>query len=132
VLRGGPVEIAGDGTPYRSYLYAADLAIWLWTLLVRGQSARIYNVGSGDAVTIAELARLVVENTIATTKIHIARQPAAGTPPARYVPAVNRAREELNLRPIVPLDEQIRRMFEWNRQQSVDVHSPLAYEGRTQ
>ena len=55
-LGGEAIEIAGDGTPYRSYLYAADLAIWLWTLLVRGKTAQPYNVGLGDEINIADLA----------------------------------------------------------------------------
>jgi dTDP-glucose 4,6-dehydratase len=115
VLAGGPVRIAGDGTPYRSYLYAADLAIWLWTLLVRGQSARPYNVGSGEDLTIADLARAVVANTAPETRIEIARQPVPHAPASRYVPSVERACIELGLTPRISLDEAIRRMYQWNR-----------------
>jgi dTDP-glucose 4,6-dehydratase len=113
VLAGGPVRIEGDGTPYRSYLYAADLAIWLWTLLVRGESGRAYNVGSAHAVTIADLARTVAAVTVQETPVEIAQTPLPGAGAQRYVPSVERAERELGLRPIIPLEDGIRRMYEW-------------------
>jgi len=114
-VKGQSIRIAGDGTPRRSYLYAADLAIWLWTILLRGQPARPYNVGSDTEVSIAGLADLVVRNGAPGTRIEIAQSPRPGAPAARYVPCVDRAREELGLRANVPLDEAIRRMFDWCR-----------------
>jgi len=115
VLAGGSIRIQGDGTPYRSYLYAADLAAWLWTLMVRGEPFRPYNVGSGDGLTIAELAGVVAEATVPGTPIEIAKRPVSGAPAIRYVPSVERAERELGLRPVVTLKEGVRRMYEWAR-----------------
>jgi dTDP-glucose 4,6-dehydratase len=113
-MAGGPVEIGGDGTPYRSYLYAADLAVWLWTLLLRGESGTPYNVGSDQDVTIAELARRVVDVVAPGAEIHIAQQPVPGALALRYVPATDRA-AGLGLRPWISLEEGIRRTCEWHR-----------------
>jgi len=107
-MQGGPIRIAGDGTPYRSYLYAADLALWLWTILLKGESCRPYNVGSGEAITISELAKMM------GCEVEIARQPVPGAAPARYVPSVERAEKELGLRPLVGLEEGIRRTRAWH------------------
>jgi dTDP-glucose 4,6-dehydratase len=115
VLGEGPIRIAGDGTPYRSYLYGADLAIWLWHLLVRAETARPYNVGSSEPISIADLARVVADVVSPAAAVEIAEQPKPGVPPSRYVPSVKRAESEFGLRPLIPLDEQIRRMYEWNR-----------------
>jgi nucleoside-diphosphate-sugar epimerase len=114
-LAGGPIRVSGDGTPYRSYLYAADLAIWLWTILLRGQSMRPYNVGSAEALTIQELADLVARALGPELQVEVAHQPIAGMPAERYVPDVTRAEVELGLRTMVPLADGIRRTVEWHR-----------------
>ena len=115
VLRGEPVRISGDGTPFRSYLYAADLAIWLWTMLLKGEAGRAYNVGSPAAVSIAKLAETVVRNTRPDTPILIAGAPQQDVVPQRYIPSVDRARKELGLSVLVDLADGIRRTYNWHR-----------------
>ena len=110
-MRGGPIQILGDGTARRSYLYITDLVDWLWTILVKGVSLRPYNVGSEDDVSIAEAARLVAESLAPPVEVRIARSPVPGAAPDRYVPGTARARTELGLRETVPLPETIRRMI---------------------
>jgi dTDP-glucose 4,6-dehydratase len=113
-LGGGPVRVSGDGTPYRSYLYAADLAVWLWTILFRGRSLRPYNVGSERDLTVADLARRVADALSPELTVEVARQAPPGQAPERYVPSTRRAREELGLREHVDLQEAIRRTARWH------------------
>ncbi|HEX9199423.1 MAG TPA: NAD-dependent epimerase/dehydratase family protein [Acidobacteriaceae bacterium] len=112
-LAGRPIAIGGDGTPRRSYLYAADLAIWLWTILFRGPALVPINVGSAHDVSIRELAEVVAKTLAPGTPVHVAKQAVPGAAPARYVPSVERAEALLGLRETVGLEESIRRTAAW-------------------
>ena len=108
-LHAEAIRVNGDGTPLRSYLYGADLATWLLTLLSLGKPAYPYNVGSDQAISIAELAE-TVRSAIApekTCQIQLQPDPAASR--LRYVPAIDRGRSELKLEAWTPL----RQAIEW-------------------
>jgi nucleoside-diphosphate-sugar epimerase len=111
-LNGGPIHVKGDGTPYRSYLYAADLAIWLWTILLKGAPMRPYNAGSEEAVTIAELASFV--GGIGDVGVRLAQHRIPGRAPERYVPSTRRAAGELALRPTIAVESALQRTMAWH------------------
>ena len=113
--RGGPIFVSGDGTPFRSYLYAADLAIWLWTILAKGEPSRPYNVGSSRDLTIRELADTVASAFDGEIEVKVAVKPSATGRVSRYVPSTARASEELGLLERVALLDGIRRTVAFAR-----------------
>ena len=113
VLHGEPIFIQGDGTPRRSYLYGADLAIWLWTMLFQAPSLTPINVGSGEDLSILELAQTVARTLDTDAVVRVAGSPVPGSAPSRYVPSVSRAKQLLGLEQTVSLEESIRRTAAW-------------------
>jgi dTDP-glucose 4,6-dehydratase len=128
-MKGEPILVK-DGTPERSYLYAADLAIWLWTILFRGTPCHPYNVGSDHAISISQLAKTVARLTGGTVQLpptsqseasssdqllnfSISQQSAPPRPSSRYVPDTNRIMSELALEEIIGLEEAIRRTLHY-------------------
>ena len=108
-LEDRPIVIQGDGTPLRSYLYAADLAEWLWTILLRGEPSRAYNVGSSDAISICDLAHCVRECAGTKNEIVVHGKKIEGALPSRYMPSVDRAKNELGLCQRYTLSDAIHR-----------------------
>jgi dTDP-glucose 4,6-dehydratase len=113
-LAGGPIRLTGDGSPFRSYMYAADLAGWLWTILAHGRSGRAYNVGSQRGLPLWEVAQLVA-SAAGGCGVERAHEPDPAAAPARYVPDVSRARAELGLKEWTPLETAIDRTLAWHR-----------------
>jgi len=112
-MAGRTITIEGTGKAMRSYLYAADLTVWLWTMLLRAPAGAIYNVGSEESVSIAELAERIAR-LLGAPGVEILAQQDPGWNAGRYVPSTEKIRTELGLAPTVGLDEAILRTARWN------------------
>ena len=110
------IIIKSDGRPYWSYLYAADLMCWLWTILLNGKADEDYNVGSEDAISISELATTVSECCPPAVKCEILGKPDFNIPAPRYIPNTEKARKELGLKQSYSLTDSIKRTIQWAHQ----------------
>jgi dTDP-glucose 4,6-dehydratase len=111
-VRGRPILIKSDGRPQRSYLYMSDLMRALLSILSHGAVGRPYNVGSGEAISIEDLAHRVDR---AVGGCGVRMEGAASDPQDRYVPDTTRLRTELGFEPRITLDAAIIRTAEWYR-----------------
>ena len=112
-MHGISIEVNGDGTSKRSYMYAADMAIWLWTILLRSPASQVFNVGSDQAISILELAHAVASAIGSPAAVRVAQRAGAGEP-QQYVPSISKARQHLGLVCEVALEDAIRRTAAWH------------------
>ena len=113
-LNNKSIVIKGDGTAIRSYLYAGDLAHWLWTILLHGEPGQAYNVGSDHLISIGKLAETVRNVAGTRNEIQILQTPS-GAPPLCYAPDILRARNKLGLEVSTGLEEAIRKTIQHHR-----------------
>jgi len=109
------LTIRGDGKAVRSYLYMADLAVWLWTVLLKGKSGRPYNVGSELPITIREIAEAIANESVTPLSVSILKESSCGVAQDHYVPDTSRAQFELNLQQRIFLPTAIKKTIQWYR-----------------
>lgn len=107
-MNGGPIQISGDGTPVRSYMYTTDLVVWLLTILLKGENGRAYNVGSQEGVSIYGLAHKTATYGRNVT-VTVAQQAPSLHAPDCYVPCTRRAQTELGLIKAFDLEQALER-----------------------
>lgn len=112
-IAGRKVVVRSTGAAVRSYLYVTDLTVWLWTVCLRAKPNSVYNVGSEEGISIAQLAERVA-NLLGGGGFEVRGQIDAAWNPGRYVPSTAKIRNELGLELSVGLNEAIRRTAVWN------------------
>ena len=109
-ISGAPsVTLWGTGKALREFLYVDDLAEACVFLLERGFSGRI-NIGCGEDLTIADLAVQIANVVGYKGRIEFDASKPDGTP--RKLLDVSKLKE-LGWTPTVPLEEGLKRAYEW-------------------
>ncbi len=112
---GDAIHVHGDGRPLRSYLYMADLCVWLLRILDQGATGQAYNVGSEEAISLEMLARKISSVTGSGIAIQV-QSPSDGREASpRYIPDTTKARTELGLAEYTPLSTAVLKTLQWSR-----------------
>jgi UDP-glucose 4-epimerase len=111
-LRNEPLQVYGDGEQTRCFCHVADVAAALAKLINRPTAAgRVFNLGSDEEVSIADLARRVVARLDSKSPIeHLSYEAAYGQQfddLPRRVPNLSRIESEIGFRPTRDLNQII-------------------------
>lgn len=112
---GGRLEVWGDGSAVRSFSFADDAALALVTIARAGTPGLAYNIDSGQAIAIAELASLIRD--LVDPSLELVFDPNRPTGPAYRVLDPTRLLSLGHL-PTVPLKQGLQRTIEGLRTQS--------------
>ena len=105
-----PITIWGDGTPMREFLHVDDLAEACYTCMEKYDEEGHINVGTGEDVTIKELAETIADVVGFTGGFEWDTDKPNGTP--RKVMNVDRIKS-LGWEPKLSLKEGIKQTYEW-------------------
>ncbi|WP_135825960.1 GDP-mannose 4,6-dehydratase [Halorussus ruber] len=108
--RDGPLTIEGDGGQTRDFVHVSDVVQANLLAATTDHVGEPFNVGTGETVTIRELAETVVEVTDSDSEItHVDPRPGD----IRHSePDISKAREKLGYEPTVSLEEGLRDLAE--------------------
>jgi GDP-L-fucose synthase len=107
------VKLWGDGSPRREFLHVDDLASALYVIMDRYDDEEIINVGTGEDITIKELAEMIVDVTGYKNEYEWDTSKPNGT--LRKVLDVDKMKS-LGWEPEIELKEGLESTYEWYKQ----------------
>jgi GDP-L-fucose synthase len=108
-----PLRIWGTGRQTRSFLFVEDMVRGVLLAGSRPDVQGPLNLGSAEEVSVADLARLIVE--VSGLKVDVVLDPSRPDGQPRRACDPSRARAELGFEALVPLRVGLSRTIEWFR-----------------
>jgi nucleoside-diphosphate-sugar epimerase len=121
VFGGKDLVLHSDGTPTRTFCYAADAVTGYYKTLVHGHPGEAYNIGVEEPeISMRHLAETIADNArrlfgYSGTVVHRLSEESdyLVDNPNRRCPVITKARTHLGYDPQIPLSEGIRRSLVW-------------------
>jgi nucleoside-diphosphate-sugar epimerase len=124
-LHGEPLELDNGGIATRDFIYVDDVVRGLIACAVEGDPGGVYNVASGVATSIRELAETVVELADSDAPIQIA-PPRDWDRSGKRFGSTTKAEREIGFRAEVGLVEGLERTIAWTREHQDLIEACLA------
>lgn len=109
------IRILGDGKSTRSLMYGADLAYWLFVIMLNGKAGQVFNVGSDQGEFVEEIAKRVASNFSPSPSIVLNTSLTNINESSHLVPDVSAAKASFGLKNYTNLDLAISRTIDWYR-----------------
>jgi len=116
-----PVEVWGDGTSVRDFIYSEECAYWMLQALVKAPPSEPVNLGCGIPITIKDVAETIARNAPKPPGIKWDTTKPTGDP-VRILD-MEKARQWLNFEQKISFEEGIRKTVKWylkNRELATD------------
>lgn len=114
-LNNEAIEVFGEGAETRTFCYSTDFIYGALLILLNGKNGDYYNLGNPEnEISMYDLARLVKKITNSESKVVKVPYPIVyKVQPQRRCPSIEKAKNELDFKPEVSLEEGIRRYWAW-------------------
>lgn len=126
---GDAIELFGDGTQERGFIYISDLVDGMIRAMDVGLDGEAINLGNAtEVVTMNELAERIIE--ISGKDLHIEHDTAMPTGTDKYAADMSTMEEKLDWKPGIPLDRGLKQVYDWAEQElTADTEDAVAIRG---
>jgi UDP-glucose 4-epimerase len=109
---GGSIELFGDGTQERGFIYVTDLVDGMLQAIEKKADGEPINLGNGnEVVSMNELAETIID--ISNKDISIEHDLSKPTGTDKYAADTTKMKEELNWEPSTRLEDGLEQVYEW-------------------